>query len=415
MTHAFHPALTLHDASACACCARVREIEKQSRDILNSQEEFHLVSFTGAIVDCNQSFADSIGRTRDEVLAMPLGQIDPSPPERLGTLIKSIVDLGSYRFHSQHRHRDGHFIDVEVSAHIIFLGEEKLIAAFSHPITEQLRAARALYESEQKIRILFANSASLLCMMNPHGVVLECNQTMLELFGRSGAAPVHEVLSSAAYFGADAKSAATVSDMLRRAQSDEVRGEVTHTASDGESRTFELRIKPIQGETGSVTTLIAEGTDISQRKRAEAERLALQAQIIATQEAMIAELSTPLIPLEEGVMVMPLVGKIDERRAQQVIERLLDGVSAQRVRTVIIDITGVAQVDASIASTLIRATQAARLLGAQAILSGIGPDVAKTLVALQLDLGKVVTCASLQSGLQLARKLRNPNSVTITK
>jgi anti-anti-sigma regulatory factor len=146
--------------------------------------------------------------------------------------------------------------------------------------------------------------------------------------------------------------------------------------------------------------------NITARKAAEAAvaQTLIQEQIIATQQNTLAELSTPLIPLADGLLVMPLIGTIDSKRAQQIIESLLTGVAEARAKTVIIDITGVAVVDTQVANTLLRAAQAVKLLGANVMLTGIRPEVAQTLVSLGLDLGGIATRGTLQSGVAEAFK-----------
>jgi rsbT co-antagonist protein RsbR len=144
--------------------------------------------------------------------------------------------------------------------------------------------------------------------------------------------------------------------------------------------------------------------NITERKRAEAmlRQSITQEETIRAQEAALAELSTPLIPISDQVMVMPLIGAVDSRRAQQVLEALLEGVASSRALVAILDITGVPVVDTQVANALLRAAQAVKLLGAQVVLTGIRPEVAQTLVGLGADLSGIVTCGSLQSGIAYA-------------
>lgn len=134
--------------------------------------------------------------------------------------------------------------------------------------------------------------------------------------------------------------------------------------------------------------------DITERKRAEQERERLQQQV-DLQAERLAELSTPLIPVSDKIMVMPLVGTIDQTRADSIMTSLLQGVSTSKAEIVIIDVTGVLTLDAASADALVRAACAAQLLGARVILSGIRPDVAQTLTRLGLSLGGVTTRGSL--------------------
>ncbi|MBN1483691.1 MAG: HAMP domain-containing protein [Chloroflexia bacterium] len=117
---------------------------------------------------------------------------------------------------------------------------------------------------------------------------------------------------------------------------------------------------------------------------------------------VIREMSTPVMPVYRGVLVMPLVGIIDQSRALDIMENLLAMIEKSRARMVILDITGVPVVDTTVAQALLQAAQAAGLLGTEAILVGVSPQVADTLVSLGTDLSGLVTRADLQSGIAYA-------------
>lgn len=124
--------------------------------------------------------------------------------------------------------------------------------------------------------------------------------------------------------------------------------------------------------------------------------------VLAAQRKVLRELSTPLIPITDEVVIMPLIGTIDSGRAQLVMETLLDGVAQRQARLVILDITGVPVVDSQVAQALIRAAQAVKLLGARVMLTGIQPQIAQTLVHLGVDLSGIQTQSSLQAGIAAA-------------
>jgi anti-anti-sigma factor len=150
--------------------------------------------------------------------------------------------------------------------------------------------------------------------------------------------------------------------------------------------------------------LVAAGIlrDLSEQKQMEAERETMQQQIIAAQRNALRELSTPLIPITDEVVIMPLIGTIDSQRAQQVMEALLEGVAQHQADLVILDITGVSVVDTQVAQSFIQAAHAVRLLGAQVMLTGIQPQIAQTLVHLGVDLSGIQTQGSLQAGIAAA-------------
>jgi anti-anti-sigma regulatory factor/DICT domain-containing protein len=123
-------------------------------------------------------------------------------------------------------------------------------------------------------------------------------------------------------------------------------------------------------------------------------------------ETVISELAVPVVPLLNGVIILPLVGTFDTRRAQQVMESLLTGIAEQQADVAIIDITGVPLVDTAVANYLIQAIRAANLLGAHVILTGIGSQIAQTLVMLGVDFSRISTRASLRDGIEAALELQ---------
>ncbi len=161
----------------------------------------------------------------------------------------------------------------------------------------------------------------------------------------------------------------------------------------------------VNGPDGTAIRLIGMIQNINALKTAETERLYMQSEVIAAQARTLRELSTPLIPLNESTVVLPLIGTIDSWRARQVMEALLEGVAGRNASVAIIDITGVAVVDTQVANTLIQAARAVRLLGARVILTGMRPEVAQTLVGLGIDLSMIDTRASLQDGIAAALRV----------
>jgi ribose transport system substrate-binding protein len=135
-----------------------------------------------------------------------------------------------------------------------------------------------------------------------------------------------------------------------------------------------------------------------------AAQVRLQHEIIVAQRSMIQELSTPIIPISDKILVLPLVGTIDSARAQQIMEAMLGAISNIQAAVLIIDITGVAMVDTGVAHHLLQAARAAQLLGALVMLVGISPEVAQTVVQLGVDLSSLPTYSSLQVGLEHARR-----------
>lgn len=179
-------------------------------------------------------------------------------------------------------------------------------------------------------------------------------------------------------------------------------GEVTYRHADGSAFPVQVSLLLIRDEAGQPLGVASIVRDLREQRRAEEERAALQEQVIASQQATLRELSTPLIPLTDTVMVMPLVGAINSERAQQIMEVLLEGISLHQAEVVLLDISGVRVVDTQVADALLRVARAVKLLGAQIILTGISSEIAQTIVHLGADMSQISTQADLQAGLRYA-------------
>jgi rsbT co-antagonist protein RsbR len=136
--------------------------------------------------------------------------------------------------------------------------------------------------------------------------------------------------------------------------------------------------------------------------RVAEQRLDEREQALSMQRELIQELSTPIVPIHEGVLVLPLVGTIDTRRAMQIVESVLEQIVEHQADMFILDITGVSVVDTSVANHILQMTRAVRLLGATTVLVGISNEVAQTLVQLGVDLSSISIRSNLQAGIAYA-------------
>jgi rsbT co-antagonist protein RsbR len=127
--------------------------------------------------------------------------------------------------------------------------------------------------------------------------------------------------------------------------------------------------------------------------------------VIRQQQDAIRELSTPVLPVRERLLILPIIGVLDGERARQLTEQLLSGIRTHRAKVVVIDITGAPDVDANVANHLVQTVEASRLMGASVIITGLSPTIAQTLVTLGVDLSKIHTIGDLQGGLEEAERL----------
>jgi len=176
----------------------------------------------------------------------------------------------------------------------------------------------------------------------------------------------------------------------------------THYMVDGEPRLFEVHGVPIKDDNGAVVKMIEYSIDITDRTRAEEEsHRALKAleEANSAKEEQIHQLSTPVIEVWDGILVAPVIGFVDTSRGSEIMQALLNACSEIQARGVIIDITGIEIIDESTAVQLIRMSKAIQLLGAKPVISGVSPEVAKTMIQTDVALKNIKTVRSLKDGL----------------
>jgi rsbT co-antagonist protein RsbR len=126
--------------------------------------------------------------------------------------------------------------------------------------------------------------------------------------------------------------------------------------------------------------------------------------VIRQQQDAIRELSTPVLQVRERLLILPIIGVLDSQRATQLTDQLLRGIRTNRAKVVVIDITGVPEIDTTVANHLVEAVDASRLMGASVIITGLSSEIARTLVTIGVDLSKMNTIGDLQSGIEEAER-----------
>jgi rsbT co-antagonist protein RsbR len=202
--------------------------------------------------------------------------------------------------------------------------------------------------------------------------------------------------------------------------------EAWRVRKDGSQFWASVVLTPVRDADGTARGFVKVTRDLTARKnvedelrkaRAELERRVeertadlksandtLQAQVAQRQrmEVAIRELSTPVLPVRERMLLLPVVGVIDSLRARQLTENLLRALRTYRAKVAVLDLTGVPVVDSKVANHLIQTVEAARLLGAMVIITGLSPEIAQTLVTVGVDLSRVTTVGDLRGGLEMA-------------
>jgi rsbT co-antagonist protein RsbR len=131
-------------------------------------------------------------------------------------------------------------------------------------------------------------------------------------------------------------------------------------------------------------------------------------QTILHQQEAIRELSTPTLQVRDRLLILPIIGLLDSHRAKQLTDNLLQAIRLHRAKVVVMDLTGVSTVDSKVANHLIQTVAAARLMGANVIVTGLSADVAQSLVTLGVDLSRLNTMGDLQGGIEEAERILGP-------
>ncbi len=265
----------------------------------------------------------------------------------------------------------------------------------SRDISARRRAEEALRKAEAEYRFLVERLPDTVIRTDPQGAIQFISRAFM------GLTP-GQIIGKNLLDLATPEQHADIKRLIEKNNTGETASyEFELPIAKGPRRWLSIRATPIV-ENAAVLGMIILISDVTATKRAEAERAQLQEQVIEAQRHALQELSTPIIPVLERIIVMPLIGSIDSLRAKDITRALLAGISAYRAKIVIVDITGVPLVDSGVADHLNRTIQAARLKGARTIITGMSDAVAEAIVDLGIDWSGIQTLSDLQSGLLAA-------------
>lgn len=183
-------------------------------------------------------------------------------------------------------------------------------------------------------------------------------------------------------------------------------GEFKRINKTGEEVWLQAAYNPVM-ENGKVVRILKNAVDVTERVNAQ--------RTILAQSRSLLELSTPVINIWRGIVMMPLIGVIDTARAKQITETLLQCISESSSTVAILDITGVPVMDTSVAQNLLKTVTAAKMLGSKIIVTGISPETAQTLVKLGIDLSHITTRGTLSAGLSEAFRLLGMQVTTVSR
>jgi len=359
---------------------------------------------TGEIIDANEAATKFYGYSLDELKQLKISQINMLSPDEISVEMNNAKAEKRTYFNFPHRLASGTIRQVEVHSGPIDMEGKRLLFSIIHDITDRREMEETLRESQRSIQTLLSSLPGMAyrCRNDNERTVIFVSQGCYDL---TGYAPDFLVENGSGHFV----------DLIHLDDQETVLQEIQQAVEQNEPFKVTYRLLTSTGaikwvwEQGQAViyddgNLFIEGfiSDITQQKKAEIERGQLQRKIIEAQRGMIQELLTPIIPIVDRVIVLPVIGTIDANRARDLMRTLLQGITEHRAKVVILDITGVPMIDADIANHLDKTIHAARLKGAQTIITGISDAVAETVIDLGIDWSDIETVRNLQAGLMKA-------------
>lgn len=358
---------------------------------------------SGRFQHLNPAWERTLGWTVDELKSRPFIEF-VHPGDREATLAQTaelFKGRTTDRFDNRYRCKDGSYKWLGWTAQVDMSepAAERLIYATALDVTSDRERLAQLTQSIQNAKIyetLFQVSVGLLVTLDPNGHFRHVNPAWERLLGWTPAEMSSKPFIEFVHPDDREHTLAEAAALLQGKTT--TRFDNRYTCKDGSYKWLSWTAYMDAGDDPPARLIYGTAHDITPYKELLAEFERTLARLRDTMQAM----STPLIPITDRIVVMPLVGQMDPERMSQVMSVALDGVQSTQAEMVILDVTGLKEIDTRVAASLVDTARALLLLGAKTVLTGIRPVVAQTLVALGLDLSGIVTKGTLQSAIAFA-------------
>lgn len=256
-------------------------------------------------------------------------------------------------------------------------------------------SADAVLDTAERFRLAFEGAAIGLLVVDPARRVVDCNDALAKILHSTR----QRVVGLSMSYIPDQRIVPTV-DLALGGTPASYQG-AYRSATSGDEIIAVMNASPIRDESGTVIGCIAVVEDATDRMKLQDE-LRAQLDVVREQSATIQALGTPILKVWEGVLCLPIIGTINRDRVTEMAETMLQAIIRERAKFALIDLTGVEVVDTSTAQNLLQLFQSARLVGTEALLCGLRPAVAQTIVSFGMELGGVRTMRTMQEALRFA-------------
>ncbi len=227
------------------------------------------------------------------------------------------------------------------------------------------------------------------------GTILTSNENFLNVLGytlKEVKGKHHRIFCEESYVKSPEYK--TFWEKLNRGEFDD--GEYKRIGKNGNEVYIRATYNPIFDLNGKPVKVLKIAADVTEQKRREGEA--------AKQAALIMDMSTPVMRLLDNILLLPIIGLVDSKRVQLIMETALQNILDYQARVIILDVQGVPAVDSSVANHIIKITKATKLMGCTCIVTGVSPEIAQALVNLGIDLGDIMTQSTLKDGLTSSLK-----------
>ena len=260
--------------------------------------------------------------------------------------------------------------------------------------TDEISSAQAFNPNEALVTALNRSQGVIEFLMD--GTIITANENFLQILGYSLEeikGKHHRIFCTEEY--ANSNDYTTFWKRLNDGEYDE--GEYLRVGKAGQIASIQATYNPVFDSSGKPVKILKIASDVTDQRRLETEK--------QKQSALIMEMSTPVMQLWDNILLLPVVGLVDSKRVQLIMEAALQKILDYQAKVLILDIQGVPAVDSAVANHLIQITKATRLMGCTSIVTGISPEISQALVNLGIELGDIVTQATLKDGMRTSLKI----------
>ena len=294
-------------------------------------------------------------------------------------------------------------------------GKTVSVIKFAQNITQARKAALADAAKLEAIK----RSMGVI-EFQPDGTIMSANPAFLKLMGYTEgelAGQHHRV-----FVTPQERVSADYASFWQELASGKVKsGQFHRLAKGGKSIWLEANYNPVFDLEGRVERVVKFAIDITDKvESARATEIALkqvrEAELIREElNLALEEMSTPVMPIWDGILLLPLIGVVDSARTDQVVNKTLERINETRSKVFLLDISGVPAMDTAVANQLLKISKATQLMGCETVISGLSPAIARTMVELGVEVGEVRTTATLQQAFAIALRKRNGQAAGVAQ